>query len=267
MARPRGGSDNPVTLFPFLSILACVIGTLVLLITSLAISQIESPPEEELVSRVEEYREIEQAQQQSEQALQEVLPDVQQLEQFRAALAKLQKLLEQLRKQEQEQLRQNNEQRLELDRLLELEKELLALLAEQQKKKKTIEEAIKELREELGRRKMVLEAPTVCVMPAEGGLRAAGNADPVFVEVDAAGVILDPDGKRVRVPTAQLQQDPQFKKTVDAVAGAPNKVLVLLIREDGCNAYRLAEHFARTHDAVVAKLPIVGKGRLDLSRF
>ena len=45
MAKPKRkrGDEHAVSLFPFLSILACVIGTLTLMITGLALSQMDSP--------------------------------------------------------------------------------------------------------------------------------------------------------------------------------------------------------------------------------
>ena len=42
MARPRRRTRPSVTLFPFLSILACVMGTLILVITASATSQVAS---------------------------------------------------------------------------------------------------------------------------------------------------------------------------------------------------------------------------------
>ena len=58
--------------FPFLSILACVIGTLILLIASLAITQMQSDPEEELVERVDEYKELEASNQELDKTIQDL---------------------------------------------------------------------------------------------------------------------------------------------------------------------------------------------------
>ena len=42
MGRRRDREDTDVSLFPFLSILACIIGVLTLLISTLALSQMDS---------------------------------------------------------------------------------------------------------------------------------------------------------------------------------------------------------------------------------
>ena len=269
MAKPRGESENPVSLFPFLSILACVIGTLILMISSVAVTQMESGPEEELVKRVEEYREIEEEQKKVDETLEEMLPLLHELEQYKAALAKLEKLLEELRKKQKEVLSKNKKAEEELKKLREVEKKLLELVAKLEKQKEQLEAAIRKLEEELQKRKMLTDAPTVCVLPAKRkrGRDSAAGSDPLFVEAGAKGIVLDPDGKRTLIATSQLSKDPKFKATVDAIAKDETKILVFLIRQDGYSAYRTAERFARINSALVAKLPILGRGKLDLSRF
>lgn len=267
MARPRGDSDNPVSLFPFLSILACVIGVLILLIASLTISQLESDPEEELVSRVEEYETIEKEQQELDDTLKEMLPKVHELEEYREAIRKLEAQAEELRKKKQDQLAKSKEQSKELDQLLQLEKNLLDQIAKLKQEREKLLAETEKLKAELERRRMVIDAPTVTVLPGKGKGRGKGLSDTVFVEADAKGIILDPGGKRQLIPTSKLSEDPRFKQAVSKVAGNPEKALVILIREDGINAYRTAENLARTGNAIVAKLPIVGKGKLDLSKF
>jgi len=267
MARPRGVNENPVSLFPFLSILACVIGTLILLITSVAISQMESQPEEELLARVEEYEEIEEEQQEMDDKLKTMLPKVHELEQYKEALKKLEKLAEELRKRQKKELQQNKTEQVALEKLLEQLKKLKELLAKEQTEKEKLQALLKQLEEELERRKMVVDAPTVCVMPAKRARGSKGRAKPVFVEADAKGLVLHPDGKRARVPTAKIRTDAGFQTVIDSVAGQPDKVIVFLLRDDGCGVYRVAESFARSKNAMVAKLPLIGKGKIDLSRF
>ena len=43
MARRAAGEQDDVSLFPFLSVLACVIGTLTLMIAALALGQMDNP--------------------------------------------------------------------------------------------------------------------------------------------------------------------------------------------------------------------------------
>ena len=56
MARIQTASAaNAVSLFPFLSILACVIGALTLIISSLSLSQVSAGRQDEDVARAEDY--------------------------------------------------------------------------------------------------------------------------------------------------------------------------------------------------------------------
>ena len=55
MGRRRDREDTDVSLFPFLSILACIIGVLTLLISTLALSQMDS----DVVVQAEEYESVE----------------------------------------------------------------------------------------------------------------------------------------------------------------------------------------------------------------
>ncbi len=262
MAKPRGGDENPVSLFPFLSILACVIGILILLITSVALSQMESDPEEELVARVEEYKELEEKQKQIDDRIETTLPKVHELEQYKEALRKLRERLEQLKKAQN----QDHVDQLALKELSELEEELEKNLKAELQDKQKLDAALEKLREEVERRRRVLDAPTVTVLPPSGkGRRSRPN--PVFVEANAQGVVLDPAGKRKVIPRGKLSSDAEFKKVVKQVASDRNKVLVILIREDGVASYQVADREARTNGAHVAKLPVLGDGMLDLGRF
>ena len=93
------------------------------------------------------------------------------------------------------------------------------------------------------------------------------GSQPMFVEATGKGIILDPGGKPKLVPTSKLTKSYAFKAAIDAVANDDEMIMVFLIRQDGYSAFRRAESFARTNSAVVGKLPIIGKGKLDLSRF
>ena len=266
MARRRAESDNPVSLFPFLSILACVIGTLIFLSSSLALSQIESEPEEELLQRVEELKQLKARKQEMEHTLEELTPMLEDLEKYREALRKLQAEAEKLRKKLAE--REDPEARKRLEELLQRQKELQELIEQRRREIAALREKLEELRRDIEQRRRVLSAPTVVVMPSENSGRQPGRGtESVFVEADGEGLILDPDGEKTRVTKSQLKKDGEFLKIIDYVADKEDRVLVFLLRNDGIETYRTAERFARHRGAVVAKLPLIGDGMLDLSRL
>ncbi|MFG0334632.1 MAG: hypothetical protein ACF8TS_14850, partial [Maioricimonas sp. JB049] len=59
MARRRSDDGEAVSLFPFLSILACLIGVLTLMITALALGQMDREQTDDVVSRYEQFTELE----------------------------------------------------------------------------------------------------------------------------------------------------------------------------------------------------------------
>ncbi len=265
MARPRGTDENPVSLFPFLSILACVIGTLILLIASVSITQMESDPEEELVERVEEFEELDKQRQEMEAELEKLQPDLSQLDQLRARLELLRQQAEKLRQERQKTVQENKELQDKLAQLDEARKKLLEQIEKLTPRQTEQETTIAQLLEEIQQRRLVNAAPTVRVEPGEHTAKR-GN-QPVFVEIDKDGLILDPDGQKTRVPAAAIRSDANFKKLLDSMAGNYDKVLVFLIRENGYRLFATAEYTARYNNVMVTKLPILGDGQLDLSRF
>ena len=113
MAKPKPNDAEAVSLFPFLSILACLIGVLTFIITAVAISQMDQSEDIAAVERTEKYA-----------------PLVAQLEQDKAELEKL-------------EAKQNAQQLLD-EQIAQVEARITQAqqrIAQQQDQQKTIERA------------------------------------------------------------------------------------------------------------------------------
>lgn len=270
MSRRRRNKEQPVSLFPFLSILACVIGVLTLLITALVLGQINPDGMADAEHEVRIQQDLDQQFTDSQDKIKRDQDEIdrlkrllteadsvrRQLEAAHAELARLeaeynrQILAQTPNKNSAEMLSQANELRR---RIAELEPELTRLL-----------DRAKELQAEIDQRKQKPEEATVRVRPSGSGT----DLIPSFVECAASGVVIYEDGQQIHVRRGDLAKSDPFLKLLDFVHDhADDRTIIFLLREDGLGTYYVARGIARSRGARNGKLPVVGQGRIDLSMF
>jgi TolA-binding protein len=276
MAKRRHASKDEILLVPFLDILCSLIGVLVLIIVVLTVSQSQQTEGRtaEEVERAIEYKGMLKKQQEGQQ-LQALVDEKikairqleEQLEEQQQRMARLRKLLsssDTMKKQNQE-MSQNLTK--ELDNLLvemdgykkqqeDLKKEIAVLMAEVEKK----------------RGPKNAKPPPVIVQP--GGAGVAEGSKLFFVEASGGKVVIYWDAQqRTQVSSVAdvIATDPAYEAYLKAVKAVPNCKLVFLIRDDGQASYNNAAGWAlATHQFAlnqVAKLPIPGRGDIDLAKF
>jgi uncharacterized membrane protein (DUF106 family) len=282
MARRRGEEDEGVSLFPFLSIIACVIGVLTLLISTLSLAQMGS---NENVAELEYFedlqRDLKELQEEIERLKKQLDEDAlrkanemdeeqralaaarQRLDQLLKRIIELRKLLEQLQQNAQaardkaaDAAKAGDAMRDELTGL----KEQITKLQEDLASHK---EQIAQLEKELDERKKPPKESEVSVLPSGSGL----GFKPVFAECTGGSVVLHQADKQPRIRAADLAQNEDFLKLLSEVAASPKTTLVFLIRDNGLGTYHTARGLADEHEARNGKLPVIGQGRLDLSYF
>lgn len=268
MARRRREQGEAVSLFPFLSILACVIGTLTLMITALALGQIDEGESPDARARVETAGEVELqteiTQSRIDDALRAIAEYERTVEELRAAEAEIERLkqAETDATRASAELRENTAELAEVaelrGRIPELEAELPELADEVAKLEAAIVEKGKPREAE------------VVVQPGGTGI----DIVPTFVEVTANGVAIHSrDAEPERIRRADLNHDGgRFHELLDTVAGTPKGRIVFLVREDAVGTYNAATAVCRSHYgpngyASHGKLPIIGQGRIDLRLF
>ena len=266
MARRRKSSAMQVSLFPFLSILACVIGTLTLMITALALGQMD----EDEIRRIEAYYEQQvQRVARQEELTEQIAADREALARVEAGLAGAEAMGERVAKLTA-QLRSIEARRKEA---LADQTEAVRLQASAEQMKRRIDDLtrdldrvrkeIAELQSELAKRKRPPPEAVVTIQPGGSGQ----GLDPSFVECRRREAVIHSGKTPKRIPGGDLKTDPALGALLGSVAGSRNGVVVFLVRSDGLDTYRQARDLARYARARNGKLPVIGQGRIDLSVF
>ncbi len=259
MAKKKKGNEETVSLFPFLSILACVIGVLTLMITALALSQMDN--QDDAWKRAEEF---EQHQKQIEAKQEEIDQVKDQIEDISKLNRDLILALEELKKLKQEKNKLPNDISPE---------EKVKLLAEANRLEKRIEEIkddpmelqkeIDKLKKELNKRENPVAAE-VRIQPGGTGV----DLKPTFIECTKTGiVVLDGSAKSLRVRRDDLRKSLPFVELLDKIGAQKKGTVIFLVREDAVYTYNIASSVARSRYCPNGKLPVEGNGKIDLSKF
>jgi multidrug efflux pump subunit AcrA (membrane-fusion protein) len=245
-----------ISLFPFMSILACTIGSLTFLLVTMAMTSLGAT---RLVAEEEDRRATVWSERLRpiEASLAAVDDDAQALAEAEAALERLDAALEQRGLGAGTSLEAIAAELVAADRSLRLaqqEARIDAELAALSKQRDAVEASVS-----------VLESrrETLPILIDPTGI--SRGQMPYFVECDAAGAT----AYRVRddfeyfVPRAELSTSGDFGRYLRRVRALPGALLVLLVREDGIGTARRIEQLARGATIRVARLPLPGQGELD----
>ncbi|PQO31181.1 hypothetical protein C5Y96_12590 [Blastopirellula marina] len=265
MAKGRQAEGEDISLFPFLSVLACVIGTLAMVIATIAVQSLDN----DAVDAAMEYQKKE--------------------KELQAETAELDKLRDQLKKREEQIKRENSSEQKKLEDAKKKLAELLAKLEETQTKLQnisiegpkvnvaalteevgTMEEELKGRREKIAQLTKLIAERKLPPKEAENSILPGGSGvgfKPSFIECDDGRIVIHEDGKTIPVRTAELNTNPDFAKMLDKVKGQKDGTLVFLIRDDGLSTYNTARNYANAKGVKNGKLPVIGNGRVDLSYF
>lgn len=271
MARRRADNGASVNLFPFLSILVCIIGCLTLIIVVInliAMSKGEGRTPEE-VERAREYleakKEREEKQEEADrrrQLIENLIAQNKEIIEARDKLALLKDMLE-------------NQEEIDASR-----EELIArfnLLTDTNKKldrdHKDLMAQIEEKEKEIARRKLPPEPAALQVRPSG----SSSATVPHFVEVSDAGVYIHTSlsGEPEAIPASSLNQSEAFIALLDKIASQRNFRLIFLVRGDE-GAVKTLNAAAKTisgynrqkgTEIIPGRLPLPGEGKVDLSVF
>lgn len=260
-----------VSLFPFMSVLACTIGGLILLLTTLSLTDVapsngagggadaaasdsdSKGPAREAAGRAQGDAPAATAaggDPASERAL---------LERVEALFGRVDRLLEARGEAQSPSLRVLEARSDALARDRRLVRDRAALAGEARalaKERDTIEAEI-----------AVLESrrETLPILIDPTGL--SRHLEPWFVECDARGGMLlrAQDDLSIFVSREELSMGGDFGRYLRRLRAQPGALLVLLVRPDGLKTKDIAETVARQAGVRVASLPLPGRGELDWS--
>ncbi len=261
MAR-RDRTAPSISLFPFLSVLACVIGTLTLMITALSLGQMDN----DTVASAEEFERVKKELEAEEKRVESIEARMKranaQANEEQQRLIELRQKLQQLM-QQQQKLKKAAEEAEVPDLPVVDEKKHKEHVERLQEELKAVKEEIEKIRKELAEKKKPPEEAVVRIRPSGSGV----GLKPTFVECTASAVVLFTGDKPTRVSRGSLSTAPEYLELLDSIAKRSDSTIVFLVRDDAIGTYRSAASVARSHYARNGKLPVIGHGKVDLSLF
>ena len=266
----RSSSAGPggVSLFPFLSILASVIGILTLMIS--LVSKIRDQPAKERdpqeVARAEEHAAIQREIKTRTAELARIESELKKRDGAFVELEELQDKRVVLRRQLDAAKAKPGRSDAELQKLVE---NLLAQIAALKKERPALEKRVAELKAELASRKIKPDSKPPPVVVRPGGSGVARGTKVIFIECHGSGVnILRRDGPKVAISTAAIPTEPALAKAMNEAKSTPGSLVLFLIRANGYWTHQTAAGWAEsTFQVRTGKLPIPGSGEIDLSFF
>lgn len=266
--RSSSAGGNGVSLFPFLSILACLIGLLTLMIAIISdLKSLERGQNEEEIATALENQKIKREikQQKEQQALIQkkieekgaTLVEMRDLENRRTVIRK---------KLEADRTEDAENTDITLQRRIE---NLINQIAAMIKERPPLDRKIAELTKELEVRKLDPNAkpPPVVIQPR--GLGAGGDTNLFFIECNADGLVIrHKDGKKTAVSTAAITTEPALSEFLNEAKSDRRSMVLFLIRTNGNATYQRAAGWAEHQFGLnTGKLPIPNMGEVDISRF
>ncbi len=264
--RKSSGSGGGISLFPFLDIIASVIGILTLMIK--VVSDIKALEQTKDKAGIEVALEHQQVQREIQERTKQREEMKEQLAQHGSAVVELNELEDRrvVLRRELDAAKAPEDGDATLQRRLEA---LIEQIAALKKERPPLDGKIRELTAELEDRKLDPNAkpPPVVVQPRGTGAGAATKL--FFVECEAAGVVVrHPDGRKIPVSTAAIPTEPALSDFYNQARAEKDSMVLFLIRTDGNATFHIAagmaEHQFRLN---IGKLPVPNKGEIDLSRF
>jgi hypothetical protein len=273
MAKRRHAPKDEILLVPFLDILCSLIGVLILIIVVLCVSQTqqtEGRTEEEIRMAQEAKRLREEIVKSKAQEIvvKEKLATLEemqkQIEEKQQRFIKLRKLLTTSKDIQEANQKLSQQMQKELDDLIteitglklqmvESKKEIALLMAEIKKRQVPADKKI----------------PPVIVQPSGSGMPEDTKA--YFVEASGAGLkVLGAWGEDYRLSASPevVVADVAFNHFLTEVAKDPKALILFLVRDDGQGAFNNGAGRAEADYKIrVGKLPIPGRGTLDLALF
>lgn len=270
MARARPTAPS-VSLFPFMSILACLVGTIVVMICVLSLIQAQNMggrPRQEVrdatdyVKAKEEAAKIDEelatlAEQRARRTSDATLV-TQEDHELDERIARLTAQAEAAKAGEA------------TSRELQRELELASLqLAEMAREKPAFGKEVEELTRELAARQKSPDELAAPIVVKPGGTGRAAGRNLFFAEAAAGALTLFVSrNERKRITSSAVGKDLEYDTFLQRIAETQGATLVFLVRDDGWDAYTRGAGWAEGKFSIrTGKLPMPGNGPIDLSEF
>ena len=268
MARRRKVDGEGVSLFPFLSILACLIGILTLMISLMSrmnSSDTAGQSEEDIARAKKRSQLVSLA-----QGLEIEIDDLdKRLKKERATSLELAKLREQRKELEGKSAELKKQKNRSPDEIKQANEKLKQEIASLINKKGQLEKEAKEIKDEITARKAAPDPPkSVQIRPGGSGNNRPSSV--FFVECSDKGINLFKRGgtQPQFIQMDDIPKSAAYQDYLSKIKKVRDPMVLYLIRRNGYSTYRWAAHEALTkHKLRTGKLPLPNDGELDLSAF
>jgi hypothetical protein len=271
MARRASSADGGVSLFPFMSILACLIGILTLMISvTIALKSLETSGRgKEELERARKHQSLLAQQQRIRKETEALKATLRTQNSTALELSELDLRRIVLRRQLDEKtslLKKPDQTDKALQKLIET---MLANIEALRKERPALEKKLADLKAELARRKIKPDNKPVPILIQPGGTGTAHVNRVTFVECDSSGIILHRRGQpSASVSLAAIGSDQNYNRLLEEAKGKAGSMILFLLRDTGHHSYLRAAGWAESqYQLRTGKLPLPGKGELDLSLF
>ena len=206
-------ADLEISLFPFLSILACVIGILTLMITAIVIAQID--PEavnEKIETALEDDEEFQKKIEERKKELKDLRDEIEAIK--KGPFKKIDpKKKDQLRQQISTVTAQVEKAQNDQKQSKSIQGEVVKMQSDLARMMKDLEQAEEEW-------ELMKEPEKFATMVVkQSGSGAGGDLEPTFIECNEKGIrVYEEDGKYFEVPVAQINGNPKLKALIQKVA-------------------------------------------------
>ena len=257
MGRPRKIRKQAVSLFPFLDILACVIGNLILMIAAVILEQVDTRPVAE-AARMQGLAETAAREEAAANALQKRLDDLR--KHSGSATDELTIVREKIAKAK-DRIRASEASIREASKPVgHLPDRSLAMRAIDEDQKKIVAE-IKAVEHEIAAKKHPPEQ-VIAILPSG---EQTGPRTGIFVEAAKDGLVVHVGGKAWKVPVDKIASDPKFAAILTRAKADPAAIVTFLVRPDGIRALAAGQNAAAAAGARSGRVPLPGNGTLDFS--
>ena len=254
MARARRHAQTSVSLFPFLSVLACVIGALTLLITASAIGQVATDTVD-----LEHYQKLKRG----------IARDREQLAALRTVseeLATLDADILRNREQKRRMREAKDRARKQLQASAPLREEVRVASIEVQRLEEqfdAVDAEVQGRRRELENARAVRAQSSILIQPTGSGY----GMDPHFAECRGEGLVLYEGSERrpADVSASNVGTSALFRRFLRRVRGREAATLVFLIRPGGVHVCADARRMVREMRIAYGEIPVPGEGVFDFS--
>jgi hypothetical protein len=269
MAKRRKNNDGGVSLFPFMSILACLIGILTLMISvSMKAKEIDQEGRtEEEMARAVANRDMKKKAETLTKEVEKLSEQLKKEKSTASEMAKIEerKIVLKTKFDEIQKAKDSKETDAELQKKLE---NLRLEISQLKQERPPLSKQLAALQEELKKRKeppKVVES--VIIRPGGIGSREARNL--FFIECTSTGIVLHSDDSPSKlISTATIETNEDFNNLLEKVKRTRDSMVLFLIRKGGNEAYQWAAGTAETKYKInTGKLPIPNEGIINLSLF